>query len=117
MHTVYVYKNCSTCKNALKWLEQHKIPHTIKAIRETPPSKPELQIALRVYDGNLRALFNTSGNDYRELSLKDKLPEMSQDEALKLLTQNGNLVKRPFLIKGDQALVGFKEDLWKKSLC
>ena len=81
-------------------------------IRETPPTIAELRTMLAAYDGEMRRLFNTSGLDYRALNLKEKLTEMSEKEALELLTKNGNLVKRPFLLDGDNglALVGFKED-------
>jgi len=67
---------------------------------------------LAVYEGDMRRLFNTSGQDYKALNLKDKLPSLGQDEALKLLAGNGNLVKRPFLLAGSRGLVGFKEAEW-----
>jgi arsenate reductase len=116
MLTVYVYQKCSTCRDALKWLGQHQIPHEVKAIRETPPTPAELTAALRVFGGDLRKIFNTSGMDYRALGLKDQLPTMSEAAALDLLSKNGNLVKRPFLIGDAKVLVGFKEPDWGKIL-
>jgi arsenate reductase len=118
MLKVYQYSGCSTCKNALKWLKQHAIPFQEIAIRETPPTLAELKAVLAAFEGDLRRLFNTSGMDYRALGLKDKLPAMSTDEALKLLSENGNLVKRPFAIdaKGGIHLVGFKAAEWEAAL-
>jgi arsenate reductase len=116
MLTVYVYQKCSTCRDALKWLDQHQIAYEVKAIRETPPTSAELTAALRAFGGDLRKIFNTSGMDYRALGLKDQLPTMSEVAALDLLSKNGNLVKRPFLIGDGKVLVGFKEPDWGKTL-
>jgi arsenate reductase len=116
MFTVYVYQNCGTCRDALKWLGAEGIPHEVKAIRETPPGVAELKTALGLMDGEIRRLFNTSGVDYRALGIKDKLPAMSESEALDLLSRNGNLVKRPFLIGDGIALAGFKAEVWEKTL-
>lgn len=115
MTIVYAYKNCSTCRNALKWLAARGIPHEVKAIRETPPTGEELKSALHAHGGDLRKLFNTSGMDYRSLSLKDRLPGMTEAEAFTLLQANGNLVKRPFVIGGGISLVGFKEAEWEEA--
>lgn len=112
MPTIYVYQKCSTCRDALKWLDRHGIAHEVKAIRETPPTVAELKVALTARGGDVRKLFNTSGVDYRELGMKDKLPAMGEAAALDLLSKNGNLVKRPFLIEGTKTLVGFKEAEW-----
>lgn len=113
---VYVYQKCSTCRDALKWLDAHGIEHQIRAIRETPPSVAELRAALDACGGELKRLINTSGNDYRALGLKDKLPSLTDDEVLALLSQNGNLVKRPFLMGDGVTLNGFKPDVWKKAI-
>jgi len=119
---LYIYAKCSTCRNAVKWLRERGIDFVEHAIRETPPSVSELRTMLAAYGGEteLRRIFNTSGMDYRALSLAQKLPNMSVDEALALLGQNGNLIKRPFLI-GEHAgrsiaLVGFKEPEWAAQL-
>jgi len=116
MFTVYCYQNCSTCREALRWLAEHGIAHTVKAIRETPPSVAELRSALEAFGGDLRRLFNTSGLDYRALGLKDQLPTMTEAVAFELLSHNGNLVKRPFLIGEGKVLIGFKRAEWEKLL-
>lgn len=116
MLKVYVYHRCSTCRDALKWLDQQGIAYQDIPIRETPPSAAELKKALKFLNGDLRKLFNSSGMDYRALGLKDKLPRLSEDQALTLLSQNGNLVKRPFVLGKDFALAGFKPDAWKAAV-
>jgi arsenate reductase len=116
MLTVYVYQKCSTCRDALKWLDENGIAHQVKAIRETPPTPAELKMALDAFGGDLRKIFNTSGMDYRALGLKDQLPAMSESAAFELLSKNGNLVKRPFVIGEGKVLVGFKVDQWQKAL-
>lgn len=116
MLTIYTYQKCGTCREALKWLDTRGISYQVKAIRETPPTVAELETMLAAQGGELRRIFNTSGIDYRELGMKDKLPEMSQQEALKLLATNGNLVKRPFVSGCGKALVGFKETVWLEVL-
>lgn len=114
---IYSYKNCSTCKNALKFLEKKGLAAAVIDITETPPSKTELQAMLTRYEGNVKKLFNTSGQVYREMGLTEKLAKMSDADALALLAKNGKLVKRPFLMNGKEAkAVGFKEDEWKKLL-
>jgi len=115
---IYTYKNCDTCRKAVKWLREKEVEFSEIPIRETPPSVGELKFVLAAYDGNIRRLFNTSGLDYRALQLKDKLPDMSEAESLNLLNQNGNLVKRPLLLDKRKAiaLVGFKESEWTRIL-
>ena len=109
---IYTYKNCGTCRKALKFLAGRGIEPEEIPIRETPPTKSELRKMLTLCGGELKRLFNTSGGDYKALNLKDKLGSMSVDEALELLASTGNLVKRPFLLAGDRGTVGFKEDEW-----
>jgi arsenate reductase len=113
---VYTYAKCSTCRNAVKFLRAHDIEFQELPIRETPPSRDELKSMLKARDGNLRALFNTSGLDYKAQGLSTKLPAMTETEALNLLASNGNLVKRPFAIGQDVHLLGFDEEAWEKSL-
>lgn len=115
MLIVYAYKNCSTCRNALKWLAARGIPHEVKAIRETPPTATELKSALAACGGDLKKLFNTSGMDYRSLDLKHSLPTMTEANALALLQENGNLVKRPFAIGHGKTLIGFKQAEWEQA--
>ena len=118
MLKLYAYQGCSTCRNAVKWLKQHGVAFEEIAIREQPPTTLELKAALKSRGGDLGALFNRSGQDYRTLGMKDKLPAMSEAGALQLLSKSGNLVKRPFAIdeKKRVALVGFKETEWESAL-
>lgn len=113
---VYAYKNCDTCRKALKFLDRHGIDYEAIPIRETPPAPGELRRMLQAQSGNLRSLFNTSGRDYKALGMKDRLPTMSGEEAVALLASNGNLIKRPFVISKNIALVGFNEEAWKTAL-
>lgn len=116
MLSVYTYTNCDTCRKAVKWLKAKGIPFTERAIRETPPTMAELRQMLAAQGGELRKLFNTSGRDYREQGLGEKLPELSPAQAFELLAANGNLVKRPFAIGDDVGLVGFDEASWARAL-
>ena len=100
---VYEYKGCGTCRKALKFLGEHDVPYEKIAIRDTPPSMKELKQVLAAV-GDSRKLFNTSGGDYREMGLKDKLDGMADAERLKLLAANGNLIKRPFVVTDDGGL-------------
>lgn len=109
---IYTYANCDTCRRAVKWLRGRGVVFDERPIRETPPTLAELRKMQAAYNGDLRRLFNTSGRDYREQKLGEKLPTFSDDEALALLAANGNLVKRPFLIGRKLAKVGFDESGW-----
>ena len=113
---IYLYDRCSTCRKALQFLERHKIACTKIPIRETPPTKVEIEQMLRIQGGNLRKLFNTSGRDYREQGIKDRLSGMTTAQAVQLLASNGNLIKRPFALSDSIGLLGFKEEEWRKSL-
>lgn len=110
---IFTYAKCDTCRKAVKWLQARGIPFTEIPIRAQPPTKAELKRMLGIYGGDLKRLFNTSGGDYRELKLGEKLPAMSDADAIDLLASNGNLVKRPFLIAENGGLVGFKEAEWE----
>ena len=110
--TVYLYSGCSTCRDASKWLRENEITFVEKPIRETPPSLDELKRMLAFQNGNLRRLFNSSGLEYRALKLSEKLPTMSENEALTLLAGNGHLVKRPFVLGEKFGLVGFDQSAW-----
>jgi arsenate reductase (glutaredoxin) len=113
---IYTLSNCDTCRHATKWLRAHDIDFDEIPIRQQPPTADELKQMLTACEGALRRLFNTSGREYREQKLGDRLPEMAAGEALKLLAQNGNLVKRPFLIGAGVAVVGFDEGVWRDAL-
>jgi len=110
---VYEYLGCGTCKKALKHLDSKKVNYEKIPIRDRPPKKSELKKMLQIYDGNINRLFNTSGKDYRELNVKEKIKKLSQSQLLDLLAKNGNLIKRPFIISGNKGVIGFKEDEWK----
>ncbi len=114
--TVYTYKNCDTCRRAVKWLGSQGLIFEERPIRETPPTRAELRTMLAALNGERRRLFNTSGVDYRELKLGEKLTAMSEAEMFTLLAGNGNLVKRPFLLGVGVALVGFDEAGWSAAL-
>ena len=116
MIAVYTYANCDTCRRAVKWLRARDVAFVEKPIRETPPTVTELRTMLAYQGGELRRLFNTAGQDYRTLNLKEKLPGLSEADALALLAGNGNLVKRPFLLGTRCGLVGFDAAAWARAL-
>ena len=107
------YPKCSTCQKAKKWLDEHNVEYTERHIVESNPSYEELKLWHEKSGLALKKFFNTSGLFYKELQLKDKLPEMSEEEQLKLLATNGMLVKRPIVVEGDKVLVGFRESEWE----
>ena len=113
---IYTYAQCDTCRRAVNWLRAHGLDFAEIPIRETPPTPAELRTMLAAQGGELRRLFNTSGKDYREQGLGEKLPGMTESAALALLAGNGNLVKRPFLLGGRVALTGFDEATWASAL-
>ena len=110
------YPKCTTCQRAKKWLDDNGVEYELRDIKLDNPSLDELT---RWYDKSglpIKRFFNTSGLLYKSLELKDKLPEMSEQEALKLLSTDGMLVKRPLLIGDDFVLVGFKEAEWNEKV-
>lgn len=113
---IYVYGKCSTCKAAIHFLKEQGVAFVEKEITKTPPTVEELRKMLHYKKGHLKALFNTSGQMYRELKLNEKLDEMPLEDALNLLSQNGMLVKRPFLLGDNFGLTGFNEVEWRKQL-
>ena len=106
------YPKCSTCKKAKAWLDDNNIEFDDRHIVEDNPTADELRLWHKMSELPLRRFFNTSGMLYRELELKDKLPNMSEDEMYDLLASNGMLVKRPLLVLDDTVLVGFREKEW-----
>jgi len=116
MLKIYTYANCSTCRQAVKWLRSQDLAFEELPIRETPPSLTELQRMLAALGGELRRLCNTSGRDYRELKLGEKLASLGTSGVLGLLRLNGNLVKRPFLLGDGVAQVGFDEAAWRAAI-
>lgn len=108
------YPKCTTCKKAQAWLKERGIEAEVRDIKEDNPSEEELRRWHRMSGLPLKRFFNTSGQQYRALGLKDKLPEMSEDEQFALLATDGMLVKRPLLIGEEDAYPGFKEEAWAK---
>ena len=106
------YPKCTTCQKAKKWLNEHNVEYTERHIAEEKPTYDELKEWHEKSGLPLRKFFNTSGLLYKEMKLKDKLPSMSEEEQLRLLSTNGMLVKRPILVTGDKVLVGFREAEW-----
>lgn len=114
MITAYLYPRCGTCRKAKKWLEERGIPFREIHIVENPPGKEEIRELWQKSGQPLKAFFNTSGEKYRELNLKERLPGMSEEEQLELLASDGKLLKRPILTDGEQVTVGFREDLFDR---
>ena len=110
------YPKCTTCQKARKWLDDHNIEYTLRDIKEDNPSFEELNAWCKLSGFPLKKFFNTSGILYKSMQLKDKLPRMSEEEQLKLLSTDGMLVKRPLVIGEDFVLVGFKESEWLEKL-
>ena len=110
------YPKCSTCRKAKKWLDENGIAYEDRHIIEENPTKEELKEWCEKSGLPLKRFFNTSRMKYRELKLKDRLPDMSEDEQLTLLATDGMLVKRPLVIGDDFVLTGFKEQQWKETL-
>ncbi len=116
MVKVYCYSKCSTCKKALKWLDEKHIEHEVIDIKENHPDERALRAYYSMSDLPLKRFFNTSGMQYRSLELSKKLPGMSEDEQFALLASDGMLVKRPLLVGEDYVLTGFKEAEWIEKL-
>lgn len=110
------YPKCTTCKRAKKWLDEHQISYEERDIKENNPSLEELKEWYQRSGLPLKRFFNTSGMLYKEMKLKDKLPEMNEDEQLALLASDGMLVKRPIVVTKESVLVGFKEAQWEEEL-
>ena len=110
------YPKCTTCQKAKKWLDENGIHYELRDIKSHNPSLEELSDWYKLSGLPLKKFFNTSGLLYKSLELKDKLPAMSDEEMLKLLSTDGMLVKRPLLVGEDFVLTGFKEADWSNKL-
>ena len=113
---VLVYRKCSTCMKALKWLEENNVEFEERPIKEENPTYEELKEWYKKSGLPLKKFFNTSGLIYKEMQLKDKLPNMTEEEQLKLLATNGMLVKRPLVVGEDFVITGFKEKEWEEKI-
>ncbi len=116
MIKVYCYDRCSTCKRALKWLDDNGIDYEKIDIKSDNPNEDALHRYYALSGLPLKSFFNTSGMQYRELGLSKILPGMSEDEQLALLSTDGMLVKRPLLVGEGFVLTGFKEDKWAEKM-
>ena len=116
MITVYCYSRCTTCKKALKWLDDNGIAYETIDIKADHPDEAALRKYYAMSGLPLKRFFNTSGIPYREMELSKKLPDMSEDEQLALLSTNGMLVKRPLVVGENFVLTGFKETEWSEKL-
>lgn len=110
------YPACSTCQKAKKWLTEHQIEYTNRLIVEERPTEEELKQWIPRSGLPIKKFFNTSGVVYKEMKLSTRLPDMSEEEQIKLLATNGKLVKRPLLVTESQVLIGFKADEWESLL-
>lgn len=117
MNTLFIqYPKCTTCKKAKKFLDENNIKYEDRHIVENNPTIEELKSWIELSGLDVKKIFNTSGMIYREMQLKDNLKNMSNLEAIELLSTNGMLVKRPLLIQEDRIIVGFKEDEYRSIL-
>ena len=107
------YPKCTTCQKAKKWLDDNKIEYELRDIKQENPTLEELTEWYKKSGLPLKKFFNTSGLLYKSMDLKNKLPDMTEDEMLQLLSTDGMLVKRPILVGNDFILVGFKETEWE----
>jgi arsenate reductase len=110
------YPKCSTCQKAKKWLDENGFSYEDRHIKENNPTYEELKTWYAESGLTLRKFFNTSGMLYKSMNLKEKLPNMSEEEQLRLLSTDGMLVKRPILVEGKTVLLGFKPDTWETAL-
>ena len=110
------YPKCSTCQKARKYLDERGINYTLRDIKLENPTREELSVWHKASGLELKRFFNTSGLQYRALSLKDRLPQMNEEEMLDLLASDGMLVKRPLLIMKNEVLAGFKQTQWEQVL-
>ena len=110
------YSKCSTCKKAKNFLDSNSIKYEDRQIKENNPSYDEIKTWINKYNVSIRKLFNTRGILYREMDLKNKLENMTEDEMARLLATDGMLVKRPILVTDNNILIGFKEKEWNSIL-
>lgn len=110
------YPKCTTCKKAKKWLDDNKIEYSDRNIKEENPTFDELKAWYEQSGLPLKRFFNTCGQSYKSMNLKDKLAEMSEEEQLKLLAADGMLVKRPIVVTESIVITGFKEKDWEEKL-
>lgn len=113
--TLYWYPKCGTCRNAKKWLDSHELQYEAIHLVENPPSRAEIEQLYKSSGLELKKFFNTSGQKYRELGLKDQLKEATEAEMLDILATDGMLLKRPIVTDGSKVTVGFKEEQFEQT--
>ena len=112
----YGYKRCSTSKKAQKWLDDHGVKYEFQDLVEQPPRKEDLIKWMTKYqDRGLRYFFNTSGQHYRQQKLKDKIPDMTIEEAAEMMSKDGKLIKRPLVVGDDHLTCGFRENIYEET--
>lgn len=112
---IYLYPKCSTCRKAKKWLEANNISFEELHIVENPPTREEIKTLFGKSNLELKKFFNTSGQKYRQLGLKDKIKEVPEDELLDILASDGMLLKRPIVTDGQKVTVGFNENIFTET--
>lgn len=113
--TFYWYPNCGTCRKAKKWLEDNQIDYNAVHLVKETPSKEEILQLIEKSELPPKKFFNTSGKKYRELNMKDKINDMTQEEMAESLASDGMLIKRPIAVDKDKVTVGFKEDMYEEN--
>lgn len=113
---IYCYPKCSTCKKATNWLDENNISYDYVDIKQNPPSVKDLKDYYKLSKLPLKKFFNTSGNSYKELNMKERFHREDEDTLLERLSNDGMLIKRPLLVTEDKVLLGFKEDKWTEEL-
>lgn len=113
--TLYWYPNCSTCRKAKKWLEDHDVAYEAVHLVEETPTKETMLELMEISDLEPKKFFNTSGKVYREENMKDKIKDATMEEMATYLASNGMLIKRPIVTDGQQVTVGFKEDIFQQT--
>ena len=112
--TFLQYPKCGTCRKAKKWLDENQVEYTSRLIVEDNPTSEELKEWIGRSGLPVKKFFNTSGQIYKEMNLKEKLPNMTEQEQIDLLATNGKLVKRPLMVSEERVMVGFKEEEWQQ---
>jgi len=115
MPKFYHYPKCSTCRKAEKWLESHKKALDSTDITLHPPNKTQLKEILKASGKKITDLLNTSGVQYRELNMKEKVKTLTEDQLLEMLSKNGRLIKRPLVFESNRATIGFKEEEYQRT--
>ncbi len=113
---IYLYPTCSTCKKAVKWLENNEMTYSEKHIVESHLTYNEIEDIYIKSRLDIQKMFNTSGQVYRELNLKERLKDMTLQQKIELLASNGMLLKRPILINGSKIIIGFKKEVYEEKL-